>query len=224
RVYNDYRKATANVRHILAKPDETIPIKGMHAIIVSADGNVIGKPLAGAGQPNQFCAGVPRKAVDTSENARSVGTVITFGKLRIVDLGDLTWNKEVALMCPANKIGHADIFVVSHHGLALSNSPALVHALAPRVAIMDNGARKGGDPAAVDVVKSSPGLEDLWQLHFADAGGEAHNAEDPYIANISDADTGHYLRVTAHKDGSFEIYNPRNKFAKRYPARTEPNK
>ncbi|MGH9640259.1 MAG: MBL fold metallo-hydrolase, partial [Bryobacteraceae bacterium] len=142
-----------------------------------------------------------------------------FGKLRIVDLGDLTWNKELALMCPVNKIGSADIFVVSHHGSAASNSPALVHALAPRIAVMDNSAQKGGDAAAVDVVRSSPGLEDLWQLHFADAGGEAHNAEDPYIANITDWDTGHYLRIAAQPDGSFEVYNPRNKFLKKYPAR-----
>lgn len=217
--YDHYREATANAQHILAKPGEQIPIKGMDAMLVSADGNLIDHPLPGAGQPNPFCAGVAHKAVDTSENARSVGTVITFGELRIVDLGDLTWNKELQLMCPVNKIGHADIFVVSHHGLAASNSPALVHALAPRIAVMDNGARKGGAPAAVDVIQSSPGLENLWQLHFADAGGTAHNAEDPYIANISDTDTGHYLRITAYQDGSFEVYNPRNKFLKKYAAR-----
>lgn len=218
RTYDAYRQATANARHILAKPGEQIPIKGMDAVIVSGDGNLLDHPLPGAGQSNPFCSGVARKAVDNSENARSVGMVITFGKLRIVDLGDLTWNKELQLMCPANKIGHADIFVVSHHGLAASNSPALVHALAPRVAVMDNGAHKGGDPAAVDVIRSSPSLENLWQLHFADAGGAAHNAEDPYIANISDTDTGHYLKITAYRDGSFEVYNPRNKFLKKYPA------
>jgi competence protein ComEC len=222
-MYDEYKKATADAHHMLAKPGEMIPIKGMDVEIVSADGNVIDQPLARAGQPNQFCAGVPQKALDTTENARSVGTVITFGKLRIVDLGDLTWDKELELMCPKNKIGRADIFVVSHHGLALSNSPALVHALAPRVAVMDNGARKGADPAAVDVIKASPGLENLWQLHFADAGGSAHNTTDPYIANIDEADTGFYLRVTAHQDGSFEVYNPRNKFSKQYPARSEPN-
>lgn len=218
-VYRDYEAATANVRHILAKPGETISIKGMDVVIVSADGNVIGDALPGAGQPNQFCAGVPRKPVDTSENARSVGIVITFGKLRIVDLGDLTWNKELELMCPVNKLGHADIFVVSHHGLAQSNDPALVDGLAPRIAVMDNSAKKGASPAAVDIVKASPGLETLWQLHFADAGGSAHNTTDPYIANIEEADTGHYLRVTAYQDGSFEVYNPRNKFLKKYPAR-----
>jgi hypothetical protein len=157
--------------------------------------------------------------VDETENARSVGTVLTFGRMRIVDLGDLTWNKELDLVCPANKLGHADLFIVSHHGLDLSNSPALVHALRPRVAIFDNGAKKGASASAWDVVKSSPGLEDIWQLHFADANGQEHNATDPFIANVNEADTGYYLKVTAHEDGSFEVFNPRNKFSKNYPAR-----
>ncbi|MGA8029151.1 MAG: MBL fold metallo-hydrolase [Bryobacteraceae bacterium] len=216
-LYSEYQTATAGMNHMLAKPGEQLAFKGMDALVVSADGNVIPQPLPGAGQPNQFCSGVEQKATDPTENARSVGLVITFGKLRIVDLGDLTWNKELELVCPDNKIGRADIFVVSHHGLDLSNSPALVHALQPRIAVMDNGSKKGASPSAWDVVKSSPGLEDLWQLHFADAGGSEHNSADPFIANVTEADTGHYLKITAHQDGSFEVYNPRNKFSKQYP-------
>jgi hypothetical protein len=111
------------------------------------------------------------------------------------------------------------MFVVSHHGFDESNSPALVHGVQPRVAIMDNGSTKGGSPSAWDSIKSSPGLEDLWQLHFADAGGKEHNVSDPFIANVTEADTGYYLRVTANSDGSFEVYNPRNKFSKQYPAK-----
>jgi competence protein ComEC len=217
--YQDYVKAIAGLDHIVAKPGDHLPIKGLEAIAVSADGKVIDQPLPGAGQPNQYCSGVPKKETDPSENARSLGVVMTFGSLKIVDLGDLTWNKELELMCPDNKIGKADIFVVSHHGLDWSNSPALVHALAPRVAIMDNGAKKGGSPAAWDVVRSSPGLLDLWQLHFADQGGKEHNSGDPFIANVSEADTGFYLKVTANPDSSFEVYNPRNKFSKQYPAK-----
>lgn len=215
-LYSDYQKAIAGKNHVLAKPGETIPIKGMNVTVVSADGNVIDHALPGAGQPNASCSGVPQKATDPTENARSVGVVMTFGKLRIVDLGDLTWNKELELMCPDNKLGKADLLVVSHHGTDLSNSPALVHALQPRVAVMDNGAKKGASPSAWDVVKSSPGLEGLWQLHFADEGGSEHNTQDPYIANVSDNDTGFYLKVTAYEDGRFEVYNPRNKFEKQY--------
>ena len=216
---SEYQAAIDGSNHIVAKPGDKLPIAGLDAVVVSSDGNLIDQPLPGAGQPNPFCAGVPHKGVDPTENARSVGTVLTFGKLRIVDLGDLTWDKELELMCPVNKIGHADIFIVSHHGMDLSNSPALVHALSPRIAIFDNGAKKGAAPSAWDIVKFSPGLEAIWQLHFADANGEEHNASDPFIANVTEADTGYYLKVTAHEDGSFEVYNPRNKFLKNYPAK-----
>jgi len=218
-LYSEYQAAIAGLYHILAKPGEHIPIKGMDVVIVSADGNLIQQPLEGAGQPNHSCEGVQQKATDPSENARSVGSVITFGRLRIVDLGDLTWQKELELMCPNNKLGHADLFIVSHHVTDLSNSPALVHGLEPRVAIFGNSSNKGASPTAWDIVKSSPGLEDIWQLHFADAGGVAHNTTDPFIANLNEADTGYWIKVTAREDGSFEVYNARNKFTKQYVAR-----
>lgn len=214
-----YEKAIGDRNHIVAKPGDHIPVKGMEGLVVSSDGNLISEPLSGAGQQNPYCASTPDKEKDTGENAHSLGTVWTFGKFRMVDLGDLTWNKEKELMCPVNRLGKIDVFVVSHHGLDWSNSPALVHAIAPRVAIMGNGAKKGGSPSAVDIVKSSPGLEALWQLHFADQGGKEHNAPDSYIANIEDADTGYYLELTAHEDGSFEVYNPRNKFSRNYSAK-----
>ena len=213
-----YQTAIAGATRILAKPGDTLPIKGMSVTFVSADGNTIEHPLTDAGAPNQACDGVEVKASDPTENARSIGMVIDFGKLRIVDLGDLTWAKELQLMCPINKLGHADIFIVSHHGADLSNSPALVHGLAPRVAIMDNGSKKGAAATAWDIIKSSPGLQDFWQLHFADANGSEHNTTDPFIANVNETDTGNYLKVTANEDGWFTVYNPRNKYSKEYPA------
>ncbi len=215
-LYSEYQAAIANAHHIVAKPGDRLPVKGLDITVVSGDGNTIEKPLTGAGQPNAACSGVEKKAVDPTENARSLGTVIRFGRFKVVDLGDLTWNKELELMCPDNKLGTTDLLVVSHHGLDLSNSPALVHGLAPKVAIMDNSAKKGGMAAALDVVKSSPGLKSLWQLHYADAAGSEHNTSDPYIANVEEADTGLYLKVTAKEDGSFEVYNPRNKLVKEY--------
>lgn len=217
-LFAEYQTATANATRILAKPGGTLPIKGMNVTFVSADGNLIDHPVSDAGAPNQACEGVEQKASDPSENARSIGMVIDFGKLRIVDLGDLTWAKELQLMCPTNKLGHADIYIASHHGLDQSNSPALVHGLAPRVAIIDNGNKKGASATAWDIIKSSPGLQDIWQLHFADANGSEHNTSDPFVANVDEADTGHYLKLTVHEDGSFALYNPRNKFSKEYPA------
>lgn len=214
--YADYLQAVGNSRRIIVKPGDTIPIKGLDVQVVSSDGNVISNPLPGAGQPNPDCADVQRRPVDETENARSVGVVITYGKFRLVDLGDLTWNKELDLMCPNNKLGKTDLLVVSHHGTNPSNSAALVHALSPRVAMIGNGSKKGAEQTAWDTVRSSPGLQDIWQLHFADAGGKEHNAADPFIANVDELDTGNDLEVTAREDGSFSVYNPRNKFSREY--------
>ncbi|HTC89082.1 MAG TPA: hypothetical protein VK686_12330, partial [Bryobacteraceae bacterium] len=143
---------------------------------------------------------------------------VTFEKFRFLDLGDLTWNKELALMCPDNPIGTVDVLLVSHHGLNQSNSPALVDAVHPRVAIMNNGARKGASPDAWQIVKDSPGLEDLWQLHYAVEGAKEHNVADSFIANVDEQDAGQYLKLTADGNGSFTVWNQRNKFEKVYKA------
>ena len=156
---------------------------------------------------------------DQTENLRSLGTLITFGKLRLLDLGDLTHDKEMQLMCPVNKIGKVDIYIVSHHGWQQSGSVPFVHGIAPRVAIMDNGAKKGGTPSAWDIIEKSPGLEDLWQLHFADEGGAAHNVAPEFIANPDGPDAGNYLKLTAEPDGSFDVFNSRTEKTKHYPAR-----
>src|SRR5207253_6177666 len=125
-------------------------------------------PLPGAGEQNAACEKSPEKELENSENDRSVGMVITFGKLRILDLGDLTWGEERPLMCPVDKLGKVDVYVVSHHGLDRSGSPALVDAIQPRVAIMDNGPHKGGAPTTFTTIEGLPGLKDLWQLHTAE--------------------------------------------------------
>ena len=159
--------ASTHAKHIVPKPGDHLPIPGLEATVISADGNLLDTPLPGAGQPNPYCATTEIRPDDTTENARSLGIEITFGKLRILDLGDLTWDKERPLMCPVNKLGHIDILVVSHHGWDHSSSPALIDAIAPRVAIMDNGEHKGGSPAVLKTLKASPGLETLWQLHYS---------------------------------------------------------
>lgn len=217
KLWDAYEKVAKGAHHTVVTPGFKLPVKGLDWTIVTAAGKIIDHPLPGAGQPNHDCANFKQEDVDTSENAQSDGSIIQFGKLRIADLGDLTWNKEGELVCPVNKIGTVDIFVVSHHGLAISNSPALVHALHPRVAIMDNGAKKGGTVEAWSTVHNSPGLEDLWQLHFSEVGGSEHNSPTDLIANPSESpDSGFYIKVTAHPDGHFEVTNQRNGFTKKY--------
>lgn len=216
--YSDYVKTFQHGEHVVLKPRDTIPIKDLKVDVLTAAGEVVKSPLLGAGQPNPFCAASPARQDDPTENARSLGVLVTFGSFRFLDLGDLTWNKELALMCPNNPIGTVDVYLTSHHGLNQSGSPALVKAVHPRVAIMNNGARKGGNPDAWQIVKDSPGLEDLWQLHFAMDGGKEHNVADSFIANVDEHCQGSYLKLTAESNGTFTVYNSRNKFQKAYKA------
>lgn len=202
-------------KHIVAKPGDKLPIKGIDAEVISADGAVISRPLAGAGQKNAACPATA-PAGDQTENPRSLGILVTFGKLRILDLGDLTADKEYALMCPENRLGRVDVYIASHHGWYQSGSAALMRAIAPRVAIVDNGEKKGGSPSALEVIKSSPGLKGMWQLHFSAEAGPNHNAEARFIANPAGTDVGEFLELTAHTNSSFEIYNSRTKFTTEY--------
>lgn len=216
--YTDYTKILQRItiQHQVVKPGDTIPLKDVNVEVLTAHGEHISSPLAGAGQPNPFCATSPKRADDPSENARSVGILLTYGSFRFLDLGDLTWNKELELMCPANPIGTVSVYLTSHHGLDQSGSPALVDAIHPYVAIMNNGARKGGSPPAWQIVKDSPGLEDLWQIHYAMEGAKEHNVPDSFIANVDEHCEGKYLELTAKSDGSFTVFNSRNKFTKAY--------
>ncbi len=216
--YADYVKILQRVpiQHMVVKPGDTIPLKGVTVQVLTAAGERLQSPLAGAGQPNAFCAASPKREDDPSENARSLGILVTFERFRFLDLGDLSWNKELDLMCPNNPIGTVSVYLTSHHGLDHSGAPALVDAIHPRVAIMNNGARKGGSPAAWQIVKDSPGLEDLWQLHYSMEGAKEHNVPDSFIANVDEHCEGKYISLTAKSDGSFTIVNSRNKFEKTY--------
>jgi len=228
--YNAYLKVRANGKHIVAKPGDDLPIGGAKFHVVSAAQETIAKPLPGEGAPNPLCAQFQPKdeAKDPllgGENKSSVGVVISLGKFRMVDFGDLTWNKEHDLVCPNNLIGTIDLYVVSHHGQDISSLPAMVHALRPRVAVMDNGANKGAAVPTFITLKSSPGLLDLWQLHYATDAKE-HNAPEQFIANmgqggtimmgVPNETTVYLIRVEARADGSFRVTNSRNGYYKDY--------
>jgi beta-lactamase superfamily II metal-dependent hydrolase len=216
-----YQKTIAE-RHIArlsVKPGDVLPVSGMRVQVLSANGDVIANALPGAGAPNPACAASPMRPVENTENDRSVGMLITFGKLRILDMGDLTWAKERGLVCPNNKIGVVDIYIVSHHGMDRSSSPAFVKAIYPRVAIMDNGAHKGGSLPAWTQVEQSGRLEDLWQVHTAEDSDAAHNVKDSRIANLRGTDAGHSLELTARPGGSFAVTNERTGQTVEYKAR-----
>ncbi|MGA2100736.1 MAG: MBL fold metallo-hydrolase [Candidatus Sulfotelmatobacter sp.] len=214
--YAAYEKAIAGHGHVVVKPGWGLPIKGIEVHVLTAAGERMTNPLPGAGEANPYCGAEPVAAADNTENARSVGVLITYGHFRFLDLGDLTKKKELELVCPNNMLGTVDLFLVNHHGLDLSNSKALVWALHPRVAVFDNGARKGASPAAWQIVHDSPGVEDLWQLHYAAESDKDHNVDPDHIANVKENCEGKGIKVSAESDGSFVLTNQRTGAEKAY--------
>jgi beta-lactamase superfamily II metal-dependent hydrolase len=241
-VLQRYAELHAKVKHTVAKPGDKIPISGMDARIVASAAETIKTALPGAGQPNPYCAGFKTRDVARTEDDQSVGTHITFGRFRALHLADLQWNREFDLMCPANRIGDVDLWFVSRHGQPTSNSEALVHAIRPRVAIVNNGTRKGGQPDAMKIIHSAPRLEDLWQIHFSVLGGQEYTVPGLFIANPFDEPqtampvaaeatpqpgaqatpapqhngAAYWFKVSAQPDGTFTVTNSRNGFSKTY--------
>ena len=235
-MFGSYLSARAKGQVVQVKAGDRLHAAGADVHVVSSDGVLITKPVAGPGAANPLCRDFTPQEVDRSENARSVGVVVTFGRFSMLALGDLTWNKEHDLVCPNNLLGHIDVYLTTHHGLNLSNPKVLVHAITPRVAIMNNGPRKGGSQEAWKTVKSAPGLEDLWQLHYSverpasallnetlPTGGPTLNVPEPFIANLAETaehEPVHFLKLTASADGGFVVENSRNGQRKTYPARS----
>src|SRR6476646_10556358 len=241
-VKNTYPPLYGKGKHTVVKPGDRIQVAGLEWRIVAAGGEHITSPVPGGGKANPSCASFKPQDVDMTENAQSVGSHIIFGKFRAVHLGDLTWHNEFDMMCPQNRLGTVDLWIVSHHGQAISNSPMLAHALQARAAIMNNGTRKGGQPDAMKVIHSAPGLEDLWQLHFSQLSGQEYTVPGMFIANTVDdqpagmaiapmtppqpgpgappppAHNGQafWIKISASADGTFTVTNARNGFSKTY--------
>jgi competence protein ComEC len=210
---------TGKYKHIVAHPGDILPVSGMTVTVISSNGDVIDHPVPGGGETNQYCNIPEDKKPDHSENSRSLGVLINFGKLKILDLGDLTWDKEMPIMCPINKLGKVDILIVSHHGFRPSSSHALIDGIHERVALMDNASAKGGNIPVLDTIRQAPGLETLWQLHYSDEGGAEHNTAAEYIANPQGPDQGNFFVMNANPKGSFTIFNSGTKQTKSYPAK-----
>ena len=183
-----YAELRSKAKHTVVKPGDRIPVAGLDWRVVTSAGQVLKTPLPGAGRPNPACAQFQKKPDPPApdDNASSVGSVITHGQFRVIDLGDLLWNVEGELMCPNNTVGSVDLYMVTHHGLAQSGADALVYGVRPRVALMQNGTRKGGAVATYEILRKSPGLEDVWQLHWSYNAGIEHNPPGVFIANVDD--------------------------------------
>ena len=212
-----YLKAIEGKPRRIIHPGDTIEIPGLSVVVLAADGEHISavpgiKPMPNHTAPpsangRMTPPRMPARAVFSSPS----------GRFRFLDLGDLTGAKEVALVCPNNPIPPIDLYLVNHHGMDLSNSRALVDAIHPVVAIMNNGAHKAGMPEAWQTVHDSPGLQDLYMVHTAEGSDAAHNSPEALIANPKGAAAdGAYFKVIASSTGSFSVTNSRTGQTKEY--------
>jgi beta-lactamase superfamily II metal-dependent hydrolase len=206
---------------VLVEPGDEVPLRGAKVRILSANGRVVGE-AAGASQVRKCDANPehPAKPEDTSDNARSVGFLLTVGDFKFLDLGDLTWNVEHKLVCPTNQIGSVDVYQVSHHGLDQSNHPALLKAVSPTVAVINNGAKKGGTAAAFRWLKETPSIREIFQLHRNVATGPADNTAPELTANDEEKCEGHGIVLTLDPAGkSYTVEVPSKKTRKTFAVR-----
>jgi competence protein ComEC len=224
-LYAAYMAVRTKGKHMQVKPGDSVAFKGVDVRVLSAAGHTLKSPLRGAGQPNPACAATAASTEEIQkfeklqpENPGSVGTLFTFGRFRMLDLGDLTWSRELELVCPNNPIGTVDVYLSTHHGMNVSGTPAVVHGVRPRVAIMNNGPKKGGTAAAWQIMRSAPGIEDIWQLHYSLTALDKGNAPESFIANMDEKCEGKFIKLSAQKDGSFTVTNSRNGNSKTYKA------
>jgi competence protein ComEC len=237
----DNFNTAAVAKRTVVKAGDEIPLKGVRTEVVIADAKPINKPVKGGGAPNPLCADAEQQAPIGPENQRMVGLMLTFGKFKYLNLADLDWEREMALVCPVNKLGTVTLYHVSRHGgLSGSGAPAFLGAIRPQVAVVNNGPRKGF--GAVDsTVKSVtpggprpyeknsylrlaglPGIEGIWQLHLSLLDRDPkHNTPENMIANLEETAEckGNWIKASVAPDGKFTVTNGRNGFSKSYAAR-----
>jgi competence protein ComEC len=208
-------------KRTIVKPGDKIPLKGLDVTAVAAHGEVISSPINGGGPNEALCRDAKLKDPDPSDNASSLGFLLSFNNFQFLNLGDLTWNIEHKLACPQNLLGKVDLYQVTHHGLDRSGPPELVLAIQPQVAIMNNGPRKGGPASVFETLRKVKGIEDIWQVHRSLPDGYGPNTADELIANMEETDQckGNWLKVVVDASGKYTITNGRNGFSKSYMAR-----
>lgn len=220
--YKDY-VAIASGKRTIVKAGDAIPLKGARVDVVASQGKVLDKAINKGGQPNPFCKDAEVKPPNMTENSQSAGVLVSFHGFSFLDVGDLTWDKEMDLGCPANKLGKISLLLATHHGFFadMSGAPALLWGTAPRVVIANNGPRKGMAASAYDKIEKIADLQGLWQSHLALASDKAHNAPDDMIANTEASPDckGNWIRVDVAPNGRFTVTNARNNFSKTYAPR-----
>ena len=238
--YDSFVGASAGKRTIV-KPGDKVPLKGTDVTIVTANEQMLGKPING-GKRNPLCDNAAQMAPAGFENSRMVGLLLKYGKFTFLDLIDLDWRSELAFVCPVNRVGEVTLYQTNRHGSDVGGAPAFLGAILPQVVVANNGPKKGigvGDKrlqAIVDLAQpaapyeqnsyrrlaSVPSVEGVWQGHLSLVNkAPGNNTAEDMIANLDDTPDckGHWIKASVAADGKFTMTNGRNGFSKTYEAR-----
>jgi beta-lactamase superfamily II metal-dependent hydrolase len=200
-----YRTATGGKSKIL-KPGDELTLKqpaagpALRLLCICAAGATL--PDKEGGPENAAAKDYKPMPPDPTDNAKSLGFLLSYGGFRFLDLGDLTWNAEQKLVYPTDKIGVVDVFQVTHHGLEISNNPTLLRTVRPRVAVFNNGARKGAHPSVMANLRRLDEVPAIYQLHRNVTAGPQENTDPEFIANPDEECKGEGIRLSVTSDGS----------------------
>jgi len=215
-IWDEY-VALADGRRRTVAPGDKLPLRRIEFSFVASHGAFI--DTLEPRRPNRLCETAVAGPVDEGENSRSLGYLLSLGGFQFLNLGDLTPDHEYDLACPENRLGVVDLYQVPHHTGGGAARPELTWALQPTVAVGNNGPRKGGSPASYAVVRDTPGLEDVWQLHRAMGADDAGNTDPRLIANLTEEDgcLGYWLKATVQPEGrSWTMTNGRTGYSRNY--------
>lgn len=215
--YDAYMGAQGRASHLNPAPGEKLPLKGVDVVVVSSAAKTITSRLSGGGTTNAACGSAQVPAQEKTENPRSNGIRVQFGRFTFLDVGDLSGPPLYALFCPRDLIGPVDVYLLPHHGGVEAGDPAVFGAVPPRVAVVNNGAVKGGEPEMLAAAHDHAPRMDVWQLHRS-RKPDARNYPDERIANL-DETTAHWIKVEARSDGSFVVTNARTNERREYGKR-----
>jgi competence protein ComEC len=218
-------KQTTQGKSVTLTPGDTIKLRSpkymppLHVRVLAAGGRVKGE-TSSIPQIRPCGPVFEAKPEDTTDNVNSVGIELWFGRFKFFDGGDLTWNIENRLVCPNRLVGPVDVYQVDHHGLDISANPVLINALKPRVALINDGPRKGAEAVAYATLKSNKEIEAIYQLHRNVRTTDRDNAPTDFIANDEEACQGNFIKLSVDPTSkSYTVTIPAKQISRSYRTR-----